>query len=435
MFKNHQRKKDRVETALRSRVLVAVILSVLSVLPMVGIAMDTRLVTVVDGEEAIVMMTTEDDAETLAGMAGMQLGEYDEIVQTDGDGINTTLEIGRAMLVKIEADGKTSEVGLVRGTVADALKAVGVELNPHDFCSPAPDTEISDRLRILITRAISVLVQADGTVHELVLYGGTVDDALKKAGITLSKDDLCSEELGTKVTDGMKIVVDRVTYQEVTRVEKIPFEVETVESKVLYVGVEKVSRKGKEGERMIVSMEKYINGQLVSTEVVSDSVTKNPVNQIVRLGTRAYPNLGIRDQIAGEVFTKDGGGSGATPNAAAWRATVNSDGTLIDHLGNRVNYQTMISGTATAYYTETVSGTATGRIAQYGVVAVNPKIIPYGTMMYICSPDGSTVYGYAVAGDTGGTLMSGAAIVDLYYDNIQQCYWFGSRRMNLYILN
>lgn len=78
--------------------------------------------------------------------------------------------------------------------------------------------------------------------------------------------------------------------------------------------------------------------------------------------------------------------------------------------------------------------TSTGRLAQYGVVAVDPKKIPYGTKMYICSADGSVVYGYAVAGDTGGGLVRGQVLVDLYYNSINECYWFGGRQMRVYIL-
>ena len=41
--------------------------------------------------------------------------------------------------------------------------------------------------------------------------------------------------------------------------------------------------------------------------------------------------------------------------------------------------------------------TATGAPAAVGRVAVNPNVIPYGTKLYIASPDGSIVYGYAIA--------------------------------------
>lgn len=78
--------------------------------------------------------------------------------------------------------------------------------------------------------------------------------------------------------------------------------------------------------------------------------------------------------------------------------------------------------------------TSTGRPVAFGNVAVNPNVIPYGTRMYICSPDGSYVYGYAIAADTGGALMSGRVLADLFYETPAECYSFGRRTMSVYIL-
>jgi len=69
-----------------------------------------------------------------------------------------------------------------------------------------------------------------------------------------------------------------------------------------------------------------------------------------------------------------------------------------------------------------------------GIVAVDPSVIPLGTKLYIASPDGSIVYGYAVAGDTGGAAYNGDVVVDLFYDTYEECIQFGRRTMNIYIL-
>ena len=68
------------------------------------------------------------------------------------------------------------------------------------------------------------------------------------------------------------------------------------------------------------------------------------------------------------------------------------------------------------------------------VVAVDPDIIPYGSILYIVSNDGQVVYGYAVAGDTGGALWAGTAIVDLYYNTYDECCQFGRRDVTIYVL-
>ena len=113
-------------------------------------------------------------------------------------------------------------------------------------------------------------------------------------------------------------------------------------------------------------------------------------------------------------------------------ATITAGGTVYDENGNLVSYKKALTGRCTAY---TGDGyTSTGMTPQYGVVAVDPNEIPYGTQLYICSPDGKVVYGYAIASDTGGACMRNTIIADLYYDTLSECYQIGVRTMNVYIL-
>ena len=88
---------------------------------------------------------------------------------------------------------------------------------------------------------------------------------------------------------------------------------------------------------------------------------------------------------------------------------------------------------ATAYSCEGYVGTtATGTVARVGAIAVDPRVIPLGTKMYVVSTDGEYVYGYCTAEDTGG-LIKGYRL-DLYFDTIEECYGFGARNCLVYIL-
>lgn len=71
--------------------------------------------------------------------------------------------------------------------------------------------------------------------------------------------------------------------------------------------------------------------------------------------------------------------------------------------------------------------------AAWGRVAVDPRVIPLGTRMYIETADGSLIYGYAVAADTGGAIKGN--IVDLYFNTYQECVNFGRRAVKVYILD
>ncbi len=86
---------------------------------------------------------------------------------------------------------------------------------------------------------------------------------------------------------------------------------------------------------------------------------------------------------------------------------------------------------ATAYYAGGggLNGngiTATGFRARKGIVAVDPSVIPLGTVIYI---EG---YGQALAADTGGWIKGNR--IDLCYDSLDECYRYGRRKIYVYLV-
>ncbi len=107
------------------------------------------------------------------------------------------------------------------------------------------------------------------------------------------------------------------------------------------------------------------------------------------------------------------------------------DDILFDENGIPLNYTKKLTGKSTAYCMGHT--TATGTSVHPGVVAVNPKIIPYGSKMYIVSSDG-LIYGYSSAEDTGGFIhWKNAPIVDLYVYSKSTAYQWGNRSVTIYI--
>lgn len=177
---------------------------------------------------------------------------------------------------------------------------------------------------------------------------------------------------------------------------------------VLPKGKTQIKQAGQNGVKTLTYRDRIVDGQVVETELVGEAVTKKPVEKIVLKGT-----------IVGTPMSK---------------APFDIE---LDSAGQPVKYKSMISGKATAYTSDRGdSGTicSTGMKAQVGVVAVNPKRIPYGSKLYITSPDGSYIYGYAIAGDTGGGVRKNALVADLFMDTYEECIQFGRRTMNVYIL-
>ncbi len=109
------------------------------------------------------------------------------------------------------------------------------------------------------------------------------------------------------------------------------------------------------------------------------------------------------------------------------------EGLTFDENGVPTDYLYYIDGKATAYHGGTQ--TATGSYVRQGVVAVDPREIPYGTEMWIVSSDGKYVYGFARAEDTGGFIeWEKGATVDLYMNSYSDCVNWGFRGVRIYVL-
>ena len=70
--------------------------------------------------------------------------------------------------------------------------------------------------------------------------------------------------------------------------------------------------------------------------------------------------------------------------------------------------------------------TADGRVAGYGVAAVDPSVIPLGTRLFV---EG---YGMAVAADVGSAIQGNR--IDLCFDDPDLARSFGRRTVRVFIL-
>ena len=69
--------------------------------------------------------------------------------------------------------------------------------------------------------------------------------------------------------------------------------------------------------------------------------------------------------------------------------------------------------------------TASGRYTAPGIVAVDPRVIPLGSKMYIPG------YGWGVAADTGGAIVGNK--IDVWYPSLGQCYAWGVRNVTIQV--
>ena len=256
----------------------------------------------------------------------------------------------------------------------------------------------------------NVKITVDGMTHS-VKACGTVNDALEKAGVVVDDDDLINVGFSEPLTYSTEIVINRVEVVEEVKLETIDYATEYKKDDNYVIGYSAVLVDGEEGELETVVQHTYIDGKLAESNIVSEEITEEPVDEVIVMGTSEVNPIEEMSISQLEV----------------------PDYLVLDENGIPVNYTAVHTGKSCAYSAKPTALTASGRQVKVGYVAVNPELIPYGTELYIVAHDG-TVYGYAIAADTGTSLLDNSILVDLFSESYDaSCEW-GARQVDMYVI-
>lgn len=379
------------------------------------------IVDIYEGSQVTRIETTETVAEKVVAEAGIQLSENDRLILDEfKPGKDSRIEIYRACQVTfVHADGKILNTTFA-GTVAELIESQGVTLSDSLFSSVNVNAVVTNNLRVEIISAYDIIINVDGEEKAVKTTVKTVGDLLKEQGITLDEDDEVSPTADTVLSNDLVVDVLRVEYVTRETEEKIPFTTEKVNSSAMKKGTQKVTQKGVDGVKTFTYEDKVVNGVVESSELVSEAVTKEPVKEIIKVGTLVKQTS---TKLGNNKIEKNGRPISELQLPSKYSIGANNVPT---------EYKYTIQGRGAAYC---IPGgiTATGKPVKPGYIAVNPKQIPYGTEMWIVSNDG-VVYGYAIAADTGGFVKNGYFTCDLYMNSTEQCYQWGDRGVTIYVL-
>lgn len=203
------------------------------------------------------------------------------------------------------------------------------------------------------------------------------------------------------------------TYYE-TCTEAAPHTTVYSENITIPKGETQVWQKGMDGTREVVYEVTYADGELVSRQAVAEQ-NNTSVTEYAYVGTL------VKEAQAGDTI-------------ASVSKNADGSGYLIMASGDSLHFTGSMEVKCTAYttgYDGVGTITATGTTVKRGTVAVDKRVIPLGTTMFITTASGSYTYGMAHAEDTG---VRGAKI-DLYMDTYNECIQFGRRSSIAYFLD
>jgi len=270
-------------------------------------------------------------------------------------------------------------------TVAELLDKEKLAYHPKDSIDPPLYTPLEHGLEINIIRSFDTTIIADGQKQTVRSIPLTVAEALAQAGVSLGEMDEISLPLTTRLTEAQDVQINRITQEIITIQETLAAITERRDDHDSEKGVNRVVQNGADGLKEDTIQLTFRDGEEIEREVVDTKILKPVQNRIIAQGTIS---------------------------------TASRSGVQFKFKETRVV-------TATAYC-EPGGRTSTGKTPQVGMIAVDPKVIPMHSRLYV---EG---YGFAVAEDVGGAIKGDK--IDIYLDSEEACVRWGVKKVKIYLL-
>lgn len=300
--------------------------------------------------------------------------------------------------VTVVVDGRTLHMKTQAADVAALLDEAGIDVDAADLVTPSPETPLTDTTTVLVRHSVPVVMTLGGSTLKVDVVGETVADALVAVGADPSSHPAVTPPLETPLSPGMHITAPEV-FVRVSQVEAtLPAPVRYQKDSTLLKGKKRVLTTGRHGRALRVYRMVVTNGVEGRPVLSASKVLLRPAARIVALGTATPASLRKASNKAAP----------AKPPVGGRRMRVEATGYSAKEPGLDDN-------------------TATGRKARHGIIAVDPRVIPLGTRVYVPG------YGYAIAGDTGGAIKG--HIIDLCFDTVAECNDWGRRQITIIILD
>lgn len=276
-------------------------------------------------------------------------------------------------------------------TVQGFLDEQNIEVKPSDKVSVDLNSFIEDDQTIEINSAVDMTIIDNGQTYHVKAHPATVDEVLAATGHARGANDWVYPQYKTEAKAGSVITVYRITYKQFERTEARDINVVKKYDSTMPAGTQRVEQEGICGVDNVLYEYMFKDGKKICEFELERITVQEAQDKIIVIGTK---------QTAGNTAE-------ASPVSTG-------------------DYSKCLTVSATAY-THTGNRTATGTVARVGVIAVDPKVIPLGTRVYV---EG---YGYATAEDTGGAIKGNR--IDVFLNSNSECINWGRRNVKIYILD
>ena len=253
---------------------------------------DAKIVIISHDKQQQIVPSKEKNVGSLLKKMNITLGEGDVVepaVTATIDQDQFRINVYRALPVQVVDGGNKTFAFSAAKTPRAVAQQSGTQLYPEDKVATVPvqDFVTSGAIgeQIVVKRATPLNVDLFGTQVQMRTQAKTVGEFVKERGIKLKKDDKIVPALSTRIAANQQVSFIRTGVKTETITEKIAMPVQTLTDNSLAYGTNAVRQQGSAGEQVVTYQIQIVNNVETARTVMQKTVTKNPVTQVVVVGT------------------------------------------------------------------------------------------------------------------------------------------------------
>jgi uncharacterized protein YabE (DUF348 family) len=269
-------------------------LSVRVLLPLVVLAglvvyrtLDKTVTLIVDGRATDVRTLRTTVGGLLEG-EDIQVSKHDKVEPPVGTGLSDGMRVQvlHAKEISLVLNGSLQTVHVIGQTVDDVLEQVNLRAGRHAYLQPARGEVIEDGDVVEFRRAVSIRLNIDGKSKRVITNAPDVGYLLDSLGVVLRRHDRVEPGIEEALLTGQSVNVTRVQFERAVEHKQIPFTTVTKPTEALIRGERQVQRYGNAGMHEYVYRVRLENGAVKGRELLDDKRVREPVSQIILVGTR-----------------------------------------------------------------------------------------------------------------------------------------------------
>lgn len=206
--------------------------------------------------------------------------------------LTTSIFVGEMALANVPKtinlsvdNNEITEIETSSKNVEDLLNELGYKIDEIKISTNLDDT-IRNNYKLDINTKKTISFNNEGNNLMVNTYATNVKDFLDELSIKYDSDDIINPSLDSNIKNGEKVSYDNVVIEDYTENKEVEFKKESKYSFDLDYGKKEIEVKGENGKKVLHKSKTFINSKIVSDEVVKETVTKKPINQVTLIGTK-----------------------------------------------------------------------------------------------------------------------------------------------------